>query len=39
MKWLIKAFQTTNNKSKFFNSFFTKLAGTRKLQQQIEAGI
>jgi hypothetical protein len=21
MKWLIKAFQTTNNKSKFFNPF------------------
>ena len=39
LKWLIKAFQTTNDKSKFFNPFFTKLAGTKKLQQQIEAGI
>lgn len=38
-KWLIKAYDTTSDKSKFFNSFFTKLAGTKKLQQQIEAGI
>ncbi|MFV8358320.1 exo-beta-N-acetylmuramidase NamZ domain-containing protein [Flavobacterium sp. XS1P32] len=39
LKWLIKAYQTTTDKSKFFNPFFTKLAGTKKLQQQIEAGI
>ena len=39
LKWLIKAYQTTKDKSKFFNPFFTKLAGTKKLQQQIEAGI
>jgi len=38
IKWLIKAYQTTSDKSKFFNPFFTKLAGTKKLQQQIEAG-
>ncbi|MFV5684697.1 exo-beta-N-acetylmuramidase NamZ domain-containing protein [Flavobacterium sp. GB2R13] len=38
LKWLIKAYQTTSDKSKFFNSFFTKLAGTKKLQQQIENG-
>ncbi|MFV8376924.1 exo-beta-N-acetylmuramidase NamZ domain-containing protein [Flavobacterium sp. LB1P62] len=38
LKWLIKAYQTTNDKSKFFNPFFTKLAGTKKLQQQIENG-
>jgi len=38
LKWLIKAYATTTDKSKFFNPFFTKLAGTRKLQQQIEAG-
>jgi uncharacterized protein YbbC (DUF1343 family) len=36
LKWLIKAYQTTTDKSKFFNPFFTKLAGTKKLQQQIE---
>lgn len=39
IKWLMKAYQTTANKSKFFNSFFTKLAGTKKLQQQIENGV
>jgi uncharacterized protein YbbC (DUF1343 family) len=39
LKWLIKAFQTTADKSKFFNDFFTKLAGTKKLQQQIETGV
>jgi len=38
LKWLIKAYQTTADKTKFFNNFFTKLAGTKKLQQQIEAG-
>jgi len=38
LKWLIKAYKETSDKSKFFNSFFTKLAGTKQLQQQIEAG-
>jgi uncharacterized protein YbbC (DUF1343 family) len=38
LKWLIKAYNTTTDKNKFFNLFFTKLAGTKKLQQQIEAG-
>ncbi len=39
LKWLIKAYNTTEDKTKFFNPFFTKLAGTKKLQQQIEEGI
>ncbi|MBP4142111.1 DUF1343 domain-containing protein [Flavobacterium sp. P4023] len=39
LKWLIKAYQNTTDKTKFFNAFFTKLAGTKKLQQQIENGI
>jgi uncharacterized protein YbbC (DUF1343 family) len=39
LKWLIKAYQTTKDKSKFFNAFFTKLAGTKKLQMQLEEGI
>ncbi len=39
LKWLIKAYQETADKSKFFNPFFTKLAGTKKLQQQIVSGI
>nr|WP_196851450.1 DUF1343 domain-containing protein [Flavobacterium sp. CG_9.10] len=38
LKWLIKAYTATPDKTKFFNSFFTKLAGTKKLQQQIESG-
>lgn len=39
LKWIIKAYKMTSNKSKFFNSFFTKLAGTKKLQQQIESNV
>lgn len=39
LKWLLKAYQNTADKSKFFNAFFTKLAGTKKLQQQIESGV
>ena len=37
LKWLIKAYNSTSDKSSFFNPFFTKLAGTKKLQEQIEA--
>ena len=37
--WLIEAYQNTNNKNEFFNNFFPKLAGTQKLQQQIESGM
>jgi uncharacterized protein YbbC (DUF1343 family) len=39
LEWLINAYNNTSQKSEFFNSFFTKLAGTEKLQQQIEAGM
>lgn len=39
LNWFIKSYNETTDKSKFFNSFFTKLAGTKKLQQQIENGI
>lgn len=38
LSWLIKAYQQ-NTSDKFFNAFFIKLAGTEKLQQQIEQGI
>jgi uncharacterized protein YbbC (DUF1343 family) len=38
LKWLLKAYNTTLDKSKFFTDFFTKLAGTKTLQQQIETG-
>lgn len=39
LEWLIEAYNNTENKSDFFNTFFTKLAGTKKLQLQIEAGL
>jgi hypothetical protein len=39
LKWLIKAYQETSDKKVFFNNFFSKLAGTQKLQQQIESGL
>lgn len=38
LKWLIKAYHETNDQSKFFNPFFTKLAGTKTLQKQIQQG-
>lgn len=38
LKWIVKAYNETTDKTKFFNPFFTKLAGTKKLQQQIETG-
>jgi uncharacterized protein YbbC (DUF1343 family) len=38
LKWLLEAYNSTSDKSKFFIPFFTKLAGTKQLQQQIEAG-
>ncbi|CAM3029078.1 Uncharacterized conserved protein YbbC, DUF1343 family [Flavobacterium succinicans] len=38
LKWLLKAYKKTKDKSKFFNDFFTKLAGTPQLQFQIEKG-
>ncbi|MBP0903642.1 exo-beta-N-acetylmuramidase NamZ domain-containing protein [Mariniflexile gromovii] len=39
LEWLISAYKNTKSKADFFNSFFTKLAGTKKLQQQIEVGL
>ncbi|WP_194765873.1 exo-beta-N-acetylmuramidase NamZ domain-containing protein [Tamlana sp. I1] len=39
LAWLIEAYQNTKNQKEFFNNFFIKLAGTDKLQQQIEAGL
>jgi len=39
LEWLIEAYQNTENKDEFFNAFFTKLAGTKKLQAQIEEGL
>lgn len=39
LEWLIFAYNNCPDKSKFFNAFFTKLAGTPKLRKQIEAGM
>jgi uncharacterized protein YbbC (DUF1343 family) len=39
LKWIIKSYNETSDKTKFFNPFFTKLTGTKKLQQQIESGV
>jgi uncharacterized protein YbbC (DUF1343 family) len=38
LKWLISSYNEWEDKTKFFTPFFTKLAGTKKLQEQIEAG-
>ena len=38
LSFLIKASKQNSSKA-FFNSFFTKLAGTEKLQQQVESGL
>jgi len=37
--FLIDAYQNTTDKEHFFNNFFVKLAGTQKLQAQIENGL
>lgn len=39
LEWLIEAYQAYPDTSKFFNNFLVKLAGTKNLQQQIEAGM
>jgi len=39
IKWLIDAYNNAPDKTHFFNNFFTKLAGTKNLQQQIEQGL
>ncbi len=39
LEWLIKAYERTPDKSRFFTPFFLKLAGTPELQQQIESGM
>lgn len=38
LEWLIDSYVHTKDKKLFFNPFFTKLAGTTKLQEQIEKG-
>ena len=38
LNWIISAYNECPDKSKFFNSFFNKLAGTDKLKEQIISG-
>jgi len=39
LDWLIAAYKAYPDKDEFFNTFFKKLAGTEKLQVQIEIGL
>jgi len=39
VQWLIKTYQLWTDKKTFFTAFFTKLAGSPVLQQQIESGL
>ncbi|WP_425077581.1 exo-beta-N-acetylmuramidase NamZ family protein [Psychroserpens sp. S379A] len=39
LDYLIKAYQNTKDKHEFFIDYFTTLAGTTKLQEQIENGV
>jgi uncharacterized protein YbbC (DUF1343 family) len=39
LSWLIKMYKDFPDKSKFFNAYFTKLAGTEQLRKQIEQGL
>lgn len=39
LTWIINAYNQLKDKDDFFNNFFVKLSGTRKLQQQIEQGM
>ena len=39
LSWLINAYEQLKDKESFFNNFFTKLSGTKILQQQIENGL
>jgi len=38
LEWLLEAYVANGKKKDFFTSFFTTLAGTKKLQEQIEKG-
>ncbi|MFK5889738.1 MAG: DUF1343 domain-containing protein [Flavobacteriaceae bacterium] len=39
LEWLLSAYKNSPDKKHFFNKFFTKLAGTKKLEQQIKQGL
>lgn len=39
LDWLIEAYKMSSDKQTFFNNSFQKLAGTKKLQEQIKNGV
>ena len=39
LSYLLNAFKLSKNKEKFFNNFFIKLSGTKKLETQIRKGL
>jgi uncharacterized protein YbbC (DUF1343 family) len=39
LEWLIEAYNHYEEKDKFFNPFFYKLCGTKRIRQQIEQGL
>ncbi len=39
LNWLVQSYELAPNKDKFFTDFFTTLAGTKTLQQQVEKGL
>lgn len=39
LDWLIEAYTSSPDQNSFFNDFFSKLAGTKRLQKQIEEGM
>lgn len=39
LEWLVETWKNYPEKTRFFNAFFEKLAGTGKLREQIQAGI
>lgn len=39
LAWLLRAYQWSRDKDKFFNNYFENLAGTRELRKQIEKGM
>ena len=38
LEWLLDTYQQNTYENPYFTIFFTKLAGTKKLQEQIEQG-
>ncbi|AVR45731.1 DUF1343 domain-containing protein [Christiangramia fulva] len=39
LEWLLEAYEHSENKADFFNSFFEKLAGTDMLRKQVKEGL